>query len=479
MAVLTLKVESMLRKTAVLGFVLILISIALFAWTRCQPSPLHQLFPEAAKNAAIGSEAFSVEGLEDHQNLEQLIVSLQNKPQEENKQAQEARLIARIEQLAAEDTSESVLAQTLYGPGWKLKVSRYERLTERQEFVTIASIGLGFLGIVMMTPLIICALAWRIRAIVRASVRSMRKKVELENTVVVSDEAFERQSGSTSTALPVTDSSKDAQMNTGLGAWHQPLDEVPVPGSGSLSYRRDDFHDPRLGCPEDSEEAGVFDLFLTDQDSVQTRHMSDYIDSSSPQKTAEIASEPKMLASLETRAEDVARQITHAQELVTDKETQAPPTTEPFNETLRQLNDQISSIRQYASSQQDRVEKLQTGYDWNIIRTFCLRIIRCIDNLDDRIEQLPDDSVAIEMLCDIRDELLFSLESSGVERFDLEHGSEFLGQERRAEAIKEKEVSDNPALKGRIARVVKFGYLYIIDDENEKVVRTARVKLYG
>jgi len=469
----------MLRKTAVLGFVLTLISIALFAWTRCQPSPLHQLFPEAANHATIGSQAFSVEDLEDYQNLDQLIVSLQNKPQEENKQAQEARLIARIEQLAAEDTPESVLAQTLYGPNWKHKVSRYKRLTERQEFVTIVSIGLGLLGLVMMTPLIICALAWKIRALVRASVCSMRKNVEPENTAVASDEPFETQSGSISTALPAIDSCKYPEMNTGLSGWHQPLDGVPAPGAGSLSYRRDDFHDPRLGCQGDSKEAGVFDLFLTDQDSVHARHTSDHIDSSSPQTIADVDSEPKMLSSLETRTEDVARQITHAQELVTDEETQASPTAEPFNETLRQLNDQISSIRQYASSQQDRVEKLQTGYDWNIIRTFCLRIIRCIDNLDDRIEQLPDDSVAIEMLCDIRDELLFSLESSGVERFDLEHGSEFLGQERRAEAIKEREVSDNPKLKGRIARVVKFGYLYIIDDENEKVVRTARVKLYG
>jgi molecular chaperone GrpE (heat shock protein) len=83
------------------------------------------------------------------------------------------------------------------------------------------------------------------------------------------------------------------------------------------------------------------------------------------------------------------------------------------------------------------------------------------------------------MLSDIRDEMLFALESSGVERFDLEHGSEFCGQERLAEAIKEKEINSDPELKGRIAHVVKSGYQYIIDDENVKVVRTARIKLYG
>jgi molecular chaperone GrpE (heat shock protein) len=164
---------------------------------------------------------------------------------------------------------------------------------------------------------------------------------------------------------------------------------------------------------------------------------------------------------------------------VTENTSQTEFIAEPFNETLHQLNDQISAIRQYASSQQDRVEKLQNGYDWNIIRTFCLRIIRCIDNLDSRIERLSHDSESLEMLSDIRDELLFSLESSSVEQFDLEHDSVFSGQERLAEAIKEKEITDNPELKGRIAQVVKPGYQYVLDDENVKIVRTARVKLYG
>ena len=469
----------MLKKIAVLGFVSILISVALLEWTRRRPPPLHQLFPEAAHDAAVGSQAFSVDDLENYQNLDQLLASLKNKPKEETERAQKARLIARIERLATEDTPESALTETLYGPQWKVKVNRYKRLTTQQEFATIASIVLGFVGIVMTTLLVVCTSVRMIRVITHASVRSMKKKVELQEPAVVSNEMLDTQSGSISAALPVTDSCKPPQLEPGLNAWHQPLDSVPGPGAGSLSYRRDDFHEPQLGCETDSEEAGVFDLLLTDQDSVRSRNTKTGVDSSPLQKAVGSNSESLAFPSLEARAEDVVRQITHAQELVTEDEKQTPSTTEPFNETLQQLNDQISSIRQYASSQQDRVEKLQAGYDWNIIRTFCLRIIRCIDNLDDRIGQLPDESAAIEMLRDIRDELLFSLESSGVEQFDLEHGSEFLGQERLAEAIKEKDVSDNPELKGRISRVVKSGYQYIIDDENIKIVRTARVKLYG
>ncbi|MCG8701580.1 MAG: nucleotide exchange factor GrpE, partial [Bacteroidales bacterium] len=151
---------------------------------------------------------------------------------------------------------------------------------------------------------------------------------------------------------------------------------------------------------------------------------------------------------------------------------------EPVNETLQALSDQISAIRQYASSQQDRVEKLQSGYDWNIIRTFCVRVIRCIDNLETRITRCDDDTLAQE-LGEVHDELLFSLESSGVEQFAPELNSSFCGQERVAEAVKEKEPCTDTTLKGCIAQVVKPGYQYVIDDDNVKIVRTARVKLYG
>ena len=469
----------MLRKIAMLGLGLILTSGALFVWGHRQSPPLHQLFPEAANDTAIGSQTSSVDDLEDFQNLDELLESIQNTPQEENKQVQKARLMAKIDHLVAEDMPESALAETLYGPNWKVTVDRYKRLTEQQEFVTIASIVLGCLGIATMTLFLACASVRMIRFVVHASARSRVKESEQIKTVDAPGDALNMPPKATSEALPLTQSCEPLQTETGLKALHQPSDIVSAPVTGSLPYRRDDHPSSWFGCQSESEEASIFDLFLTDENSVHTRHPMGGLDSSAPKITTESVPDMKVLSSLETRTEDVSRQITDVQKLVTKDEAQASSGAEPFNATLQQLNDQISSIRQYASSQQDRVEKLQTGYDWNIIRTFCLRIIRCIDNLDDRIERLPDDSTSIEMLSDIRDEMLFALESSGVERFDLEHGSEFSGQERLAEAIKEKEISDDPELKGRIARVVKSGYQYIIDDENVKVVRTARIKLYG
>ena len=53
------------------------------------------------------------------------------------------------------------------------------------------------------------------------------------------------------------------------------------------------------------------------------------------------------------------------------------------------------------------------------------------------------------------------------------------GQERTAEAVKDKEPCTGSESVGKIASIIKPGYQYVIDEENVKVVRTARVKLYG
>ena len=47
-----------------------------------------------------------------------------------------------------------------------------------------------------------------------------------------------------------------------------------------------------------------------------------------------------------------------------------------------------------------------------------------------------------------------------------------------AEAVKEKQASSKPGHTGRIAKVLRPGYRYMINDDNFKIVRTAQVKLF-
>ncbi len=53
-----------------------------------------------------------------------------------------------------------------------------------------------------------------------------------------------------------------------------------------------------------------------------------------------------------------------------------------------------------------------------------------------------------------------------MEQFQPEVNSEFHGQEKLAEALKEKQPAKKPEQAGKIAKVIRPGYRYVIDDEN-------------
>ncbi|MHC4737278.1 MAG: hypothetical protein ACYS9Y_00085 [Planctomycetota bacterium] len=182
---------------------------------------------------------------------------------------------------------------------------------------------------------------------------------------------------------------------------------------------------------------------------------------------------------LKEQKDSLEKQMAEFKQMTETVQQTALEDSEPLSDSLKELTRQVSAIREYASQQQERVNKLQEGYDWNITRTFCLKIIRCIDNLEDRIFRLSKRDVDTTELEEIRDELIFALESSSVEHFKPEVKSNYRGQEKSAEPVKEREHCEDGELKGKIAKVIRPGYQYVIDEENVRVVRAARVKLFG
>lgn len=183
-------------------------------------------------------------------------------------------------------------------------------------------------------------------------------------------------------------------------------------------------------------------------------------------------------SSLKAQNENLEKQVSEVRQMAKTIKEAATGNSEPVKNTLDELTKQVSAIREYASFQQDRIKKLQEGYDWNIIRTFCLRVIRCIDNLENRISTLSVQGRDTTDLEEIKDELIFALESSGVEPFKPEVNSDFSGKEKIAEVVKDRAYTDNAGVKGKIAEVVRPGYQYVIDDGNVKVVRMAQVRLF-
>jgi hypothetical protein len=183
--------------------------------------------------------------------------------------------------------------------------------------------------------------------------------------------------------------------------------------------------------------------------------------------------------SLKEKTENLEKQMAEFRQMAQGVQQTAIENSQPINNTLSELTQQVSAIREYASSQQDRLTKLQDGYDWNITKTFCMRVIRCIDNLEKRISQLSEKDKEVVDLEEVRDEMLFALESSGVEQYEPELNSDYHGQEKFAEAVNGKESCDDKKQTGKIAKIIRPGYQFFIDEENIKIVRPAQVKLYG
>jgi len=376
---------------------------------------------------------------------------------------------------------------------WQQKFARYQTLKETRELVFSAS----FAFIVIGGTIFICfSLIWISVLVINKlslcerfplSIFKQQKNAEKKQETEVANKKERKTSKSKQKTQVKKDKSKRYSKLLTSSGWHNYNKKHSRHCEGVLTKPGVSLKTERLS--KESEEIGV--LFCDDKSAnegkgstkdtnlntkpfdelaqnIRKTVMSDYRENAL-----------KFEDSIKTRTKDLEKQMSEFKHLTQTVKEAALENSKPLNNTLEELAQQISAIRAYASHQQDHVKKLQEGYDWNIIRTFCLRVIRCVDNLEKRIALLGGKGVETVGFEEIRDELLFSLESSGVEQFKPEINSEYAGQEKTTEVIKERESSTNAKLTGKIARVIRPGYQYLIDENNVKIVRSAQVKLFG
>ena len=349
-------------------------------------------------------------------------------------QEQQERLIADLDKLAAGQIAVHPLADVLYGENWQNELSEYKKQKERDEFILMGSIVCTSTGGSIYAWWL---LLWTARFIIKCSSRSRRfiektigalKKVESKKQVVVGEKELPE--------LPQEQKTqeKQNQLDKHLNVFVNSGRQIPLSVKGGAQTLERAANKEKI--PNGTEK---IDRLLSDEKSAAIKTTTKW-----GKKRSETAEHSK-----------------------------------PLNSAINELTQQVSAIREYAACQQDRLEKLQEGYDWNIIRTFCLRVIRCIDNLESRIGRLNEQDVKATHLEEVRDELIFALESSGIEQFEPKINSKYQGQEKYAEAVKDKQQSDNPEQTGKIVKVIRPGYQYFINEGNIKVVRPAQVKLFA
>jgi len=515
----------MLKKFAVIALALLFVGVASLAWV------IGEKRKEQQQNARYKLKYAS----ETQEYLKQYNKWLQLPPEERGLlpwgldedgkakseaqllQGQQERLNADLDKLAAGETQIYPFTDILYGPDWQETLSKYKSQKEFREFVLTSSIlCLAAGGIIFSWCFLLSTARFLIkylsafRAFLSGFISRRRKTgtpQPIRPAAKQVRDGSDRQQGSNKRQKQVAGgaslgsapaSHSKVLINSG---WHSPAETQTA---NPPERYRSSWLQRALGVtagPGDTAEKvkisnddGKTAVLLSDDEAPEFEKPLKVTPATLKLNAGRLSSQPQNICSaalmvpqegsvnlddlLKAQTRHLEKQVTEFRQMAQTVQQTALEHSKPLENGLKELTEQISAIRGYAAQQQNRMEKLQDGYDWNIIRTFCLRVIRCIDNLENRIAQLPQRDVETTQLEEVKDELVFALESSGIEQFEPQLYSEYCGQEKKAEAVKDKFDCDDPNMSGKIAEVVRPGYQYVIDDQNVKVVRMAQVKLF-
>ena len=357
---------------------------------------------------------------------------------------QSLRLRADIADLASGIKEPHVLADILYGDKWPQEIVAYKKRQGLRQSLALAGTVSVLAGILIVAGHFSCRLAVSFLSKLKRSKENQEQDIKTQKEKAVSSKP---KVTPVKQSEPLVASSKGKSFSS-----LKPKEPIPKP--------KEPITNPVLN--KNNNEAN---------EAANSR-------SAGLQKFGVDSLEFK--ETLRNQAESYRHQeSTQMETLVDDEEVGTLMSTAPVTENLLELTQEVSAIREFAAQQQDRVRQLQDGYDWNIIKRFCLRVIRCIDNIDERIRKFRKKGESVEELEDVRDELVFALESSGVEQFEPELKSSYKGLEKRVEAVHDRVKTKDASLAGKIARIVKPGYQYVVSEDDAKVVRCSQVMLYG
>lgn len=490
----------MLKKLLILALILLIAGVAVISYLHNETSKQRREI--AAYRAKHGAEAeicleqYKKWLISDPEQRGELPFDLSNSPLAETpglmRQQQRQRLLADQDHLSLE-TVPADYADILYGKGWRQYLRQYRKREADRELAMTVSIVAASIGALISAW---CVLVAMVRVLLWSS-SSLGGRFRRKN-----------QAADCPTEQGLQDCTSDAPDEPGADEQaHKPV----RPRKHSKVLENSGWHglwNGKKAEPKQKPQQPAItsetrlEGVMTDAERIgrafskRTFHPTRSLQTPPPRSSAPLSSQPHLavpdsdiapaddpadaqsMENIEAKTVDLENQLAEFKEMAQTIQQSTKEYSAPLD-TLNELSQQVSAIREYVAGQQDRVERLQDGYDWTIVRTFCLRIIRCIDNLETRIDDLQSRDVDTSHLMEVRDELLFALESSGIEQFSPETNTEYRGCEKFAEAVKEREETDDPQTKGKIAQIVRPGYRYFIDEDNSRIVRSAQVKIFG
>ena len=144
------------------------------------------------------------------------------------------------------------------------------------------------------------------------------------------------------------------------------------------------------------------------------------------------------------------------------------------SKSVGDIDAQISALRQHTAEQQALLSKFQQGYDYSVNKVLILGLVRAIESMDERLDELGN-LEASALVTEFKDNILITLESQNVDQFAPEAGASYKDHIKIAKASPVP--TDDSSLVGTIASVVKPGYAHVGGD-SPKVIRPAEVGVY-
>ena len=158
------------------------------------------------------------------------------------------------------------------------------------------------------------------------------------------------------------------------------------------------------------------------------------------------------------------------------------------NKTLIQQNSTITTkiyeveglmgtLKEFVAEQKAELRKMQEGYNWSVINSMCMGLIRIIDKLDEDIKNTSNKDTK-KSLSDSRALITAMLETYDVAEISPEVGKAYQDEDK-SENIKVTMVKPKKQeKKGTVARVIKPSFIYQGGYEQEKVLRAAEIEVY-
>lgn len=149
-----------------------------------------------------------------------------------------------------------------------------------------------------------------------------------------------------------------------------------------------------------------------------------------------------------------------------------------LNHRVGEIENLLHALKEFVADQKAEIRRLHQGYDWSVINHISVGMINVVDKIDRELEK----GVAKEekqSLDEIREEITAILESYNIKKSTPKVGSEYTDQEGDKNCKVVMIDSDEPRLRGKIARVIKPSYVYRMSKDKKRVIREAEIEVYS